>query len=82
MEEFRDSQKEIWRVHDKVAGYKKCVKRAAEFCYVVLRNSGHEAASYMPLNAWAMQEEFMGKEGGGSRSCSEKEGGAGPLLDL
>ena len=81
VEQFRNSEKEIWRVEGAVAGYKKCIRREGSFCYVVLRNSGHESASYMPRNAWSMQEEFMGREGGG-RSCSEKSGGAGPLLDL
>ena len=79
--EFEGGEKEIWRVDGEIAGYKKCLRRQGKFCYVVLRNSGHEAPSYMPKNAWALQEEFMGREVE-ARQCSEKEGGAGPLLDL
>ena len=48
---------------------------------MVLRTSGHEATSYIPRNAWSMQEEFTGRVGGG-KACSENKGGAGPVLVL
>ena len=83
VEKFRESKKELWCVSNEVAGYKKCIQREEEgrFCYFALRNSRHEATSYVPRNAWPMQEEFIGRVGGG-KECSENEGRAAPLLDL
>ena len=68
------------------------MERAARFCYVVVRGSGRETASYEPIANFDLSRRLVEGEtglwGGGLGgygeipSCNEKEGGAGPLLDL
>ena len=87
--EYLGSEKQIWRVGGEAAGFAKCIEREATFCYVVVKNSGHEAPAYQPkatfdLNSRLIHREF-GRWGDGGRvfpQCNEEEGGAGPLLDL
>eukprot|EP00929_Paragymnodinium_shiwhaense_P079768 TRINITY_DN41582_c0_g1_i1.p1 TRINITY_DN41582_c0_g1~~TRINITY_DN41582_c0_g1_i1.p1 ORF type:complete len:550 (-),score=93.46 TRINITY_DN41582_c0_g1_i1:385-2034(-) len=55
--------KSIWRVaHDDVepAGYSKCLElQDRRFCYVIVRNAGHETAPYAPRAAHDLSERFM-----------------------
>lgn len=77
------------RVEGKVVGFAKCIEREATFCYVVMKNSGHEGFSYQPKASFDLNERLVRRKfgwwGGGVEKlpqCKESEGGAGPLLDL
>ena len=89
LEEYLSSKKRLWKVDGVTKGWAKCVSKGGTFCYVVLRNSGHEAPSYQPLasydlNSRLIERSFDDWERGtwGDPNCSEEEGGAGPLLDI
>lgn len=59
-------RKSIWRVEEadvEPAGYSRCIERgSARFCYVVVRNAGHEATSYAPRAAFDLNERFIGRK--------------------
>eukprot|EP00928_Gymnodinium_smaydae_P032422 TRINITY_DN23485_c0_g2_i1.p1 TRINITY_DN23485_c0_g2~~TRINITY_DN23485_c0_g2_i1.p1 ORF type:complete len:551 (-),score=57.79 TRINITY_DN23485_c0_g2_i1:154-1764(-) len=56
-------QKAIWRVDksdSQIAGYTKCIDgSSSRFCYVVVRNAGHETTSYNPRAAYDMNVRFI-----------------------
>ncbi|GMI21470.1 hypothetical protein TrCOL_g3132 [Triparma columacea] len=86
--EFEGKRKSMWVVNGDTKGYSKCIERGGVFCFVVVRNAGHEVASYQPEANWDVMRRLMKREwevwegGGETPKCFEVEGGAGPLLDL
>ncbi|KAH8046358.1 serine carboxypeptidase [Aureococcus anophagefferens] len=70
-----NATKRIWRVAADDAdpgGYATCVDAAARLCFVVVRNSGHEAPSYAPRSAYDLHARFVRRlpfDGAGRRAC-------------
>lgn len=62
--EFYSQRKVLWKVEDvdsTPAGYVRCVSRGgARFCYIVVRNAGHETAPYAPRAAYDMNSRIIG----------------------
>eukprot|EP00418_Pyrodinium_bahamense_P052252 CAMPEP_0179158472 /NCGR_PEP_ID=MMETSP0796-20121207/77329_1 /TAXON_ID=73915 /ORGANISM="Pyrodinium bahamense, Strain pbaha01" /LENGTH=253 /DNA_ID=CAMNT_0020860147 /DNA_START=29 /DNA_END=787 /DNA_ORIENTATION=+ len=63
---FYQQKKEIWRVAPmdvEPAGYARCLRLAASrFCYVVVRNAGHETTSYAPRAAYDLNQRFIRRQ--------------------
>ena len=71
--EYYKQPKTIWGVAAKdydsslgPSGYARCTSRAApsggelrRFCYVIVRNAGHETSSFQPRAAYDMNERFL-----------------------
>ena len=86
-----NATKRIWRVaadDADPAGYATCADAAARLCFVVVRNSGHEAPSYAPRSAYDLHARFVRRlpfdgAGGGAPTCDACDGAppfAGPAL--
>ena len=86
-----NATKLVWRVaadDADPAGYATCVDAAARLCFVVVRNSGHEAPSYAPRSAYDLHARFVRQlpfdgAGGGAPTCDACDGAppfAGPAL--
>eukprot|EP00927_Polykrikos_kofoidii_P035879 TRINITY_DN30383_c0_g1_i1.p1 TRINITY_DN30383_c0_g1~~TRINITY_DN30383_c0_g1_i1.p1 ORF type:complete len:574 (-),score=72.68 TRINITY_DN30383_c0_g1_i1:340-1977(-) len=62
---YYSQSKSIWRVEAadiNPAGYAKCLDQdggSSRFCYVVVRNAGHETAPYAPRAAYDLNERFL-----------------------
>ncbi|CAE8693982.1 unnamed protein product [Polarella glacialis] len=60
---FYRQRKNIWKVamHDvEPAGYSRCLSgESGRFCYVIVRNAGHETAPYAPRAAHNLNERFL-----------------------
>jgi hypothetical protein len=95
---FYSSPKSIWWVGEgdtQPAGYARCLDRPpssgdvrpSRFCYVVVRNAGHEAASYSPRAAYDLSDRFIRRAPFGERRGADDPampqcapcGGAPPL---
>ena len=69
---FYNQPKTVWAVSGRdydsdlgPAGYARCLSQpmlngdARRFCYVVIRNAGHEAAAFEPRSSYDMNQRFL-----------------------
>ena len=101
---FYSARKDVWRVaetDENPAGYARCAEPRAgdgggprsRFCYIVVRNAGHEAVSYAPRAMYDLNERLIARlpfgraEGNEARDALDRRhtptcapcGGAPPL---